>query len=227
MICFYSFSVVYYIFYFLITVFFLFVFFFYFSFFLLRYTKCSRIFFHSYLLFSLYHFYFLSKMYKLQNYKTIIPLSSILYVYLFSTSRTRYQVCSLSLSHWSLLFSRSSTLLFFPSLTHYHFLFCFISLRAHRLLCYSVSSIIFGSLLTLSSFTRFSLCCLHPASLILLPILTLLPPSLLLSFCPLYSHSRPSHTLYLKLYFRPSLRYHVNLYLLPTILLSFHFSRQG
>lgn len=71
--------------------------------------------------------------------------------------------------------SYSSTLLFF-SFSHvssFSLLLHLPSRSSPSLLL--VSNIIFGSLLTLSSFTRFSLCCLHPASLILLPILTLLP----------------------------------------------------
>lgn len=71
-----------------------------------------------------------------------------------------------------------------------------------------VSDIILGSLLTLSSFTRFSLYYPHPPSRILLPILTLLPPSLspcpLLLFCilSLWHHSlRSLLARYLKLYF--------------------------
>lgn len=48
-----------------------------------------------------------------------------------------------------------------------------------------VPNIIFDFLLTLSSFTRFSLCCLNLTSLILLPILTLLPSSLFIIFLSL------------------------------------------
>lgn len=121
----------------------------------------------------------------------------ILHIYPFSISRTRNPLCFLP--RWSLLFSYfllyyffllSRTVIFFSASSPFALIAFSVS--------YSSLTLFFGSLLTLSSFTRFSLRCLHPASLhslILLPILTLLPPSLLLSFCPLYSHSLPSRTL--------------------------------
>lgn len=82
-----------------------------------------------------------------------------------------------------------------------------------------VSNIILGSLLTLSSFTRFSLYCLHSPSRILLPILTLLPPGLSSCRLPLFSilsrSVTPSCTLP-EAILHPSPRYHVNPSLLPT-----------
>lgn len=60
-------------------------------------------------------------------------------------------------------------------------------------------SIILSSLLTLSTFTRFSLYYLHSVSCILLPILTLLPPSLFpllrsLSLSLIASHNLAEYT---------------------------------
>lgn len=113
-----------------------------------------------------------------------IPLSLFLIYYLiFFISLLPFFFC---VKHYSIAFiflklificlPLSLTLPFSFFLNHNYSLFSFISL--HRLLLLLVSSIILGSLLTLSSFTRFSLYCLHPASRIFLPILTLLPPSL-------------------------------------------------
>lgn len=137
----------------------------------------------------------------------------------------RATLCLFSPSSIPLIFV-FSTLLFFPSLTHCHFLFCFIFLRAHRLLCYSSLT------LSLVLFSHSPHSHASPSAVFTLPHSSSFPFSRF-SLHLFYYLSAP-YTLtpslvarYLKLYFRPSLEYRVNLYLLPTILFSFHFSRQG
>lgn len=137
----------------------------------------------------------------------IILLYSILYLYFIFSSCMHlpyYYIFFLSFLLFSLL-------LHFPS----HFIAFSITDFQHYLWFSSLTLVIH----------TLPLCCLHLASLIVPPILTLLPPSLLLLFCLLQSPSFSSYTL--KLYFCPSLWYRVNLYLFPTIRFSFHFIREG
>lgn len=202
---------------------------------------------HLYLLFLFYAFLFLLKFlfpflrYFLHSFIFIFDLLSdffhITFTFFFCVKH--YTIAFILLKLIFICLPLSLTLPFSFFLTHNHSLFSFISL--HRLLLLLVSSIILGSLLTLSSFTRFSLYCLHPASRIFLPILTLLPPSLSPYLLPrplnslsfslslsvsLFLPSQILLTRYLKLYFRPSLRYRINPSLLPTIFFSFYFDRQ-
>lgn len=164
--------------------------------------------------------YFLTPLISLSYYSLFLLVSSTCFLSYTYRSHVFYSllfffdfITFLFILH----FSHASFLIFFPSVSLSHLYLLYLRPFYPSLMCrHSFSSFIFpshwppsplfiannilGSLLTLFTFTRFSLYYLYSVSCIHLPILTLLPPS-----CLLYLLLLPSRSFFLRSLFSHAL----------------------